>query len=384
MRLPGASRFKWGWVKPYKRRTASLWHFPEVSPRTGQPIDWMYDTPKSGYEAIKVWGPHTLELKGMPMGKTPEYMQERLRRFFSKYGHIQHCRALPHPLDPYQCEGTAYVTFRNRYASLKALRSPLRFPDSLHNHIVRMRHLDTDKENDWQYIYKVRHYNHQILSITRQLYAKLAHGPCQLSKVAVGLYEHEYQVGKEYKLGKLGAKRTADQSIMHRFNSWAAYLTTAPFSDLFDVTGSDAEHPSRRWVRRKIVSESYLERALVKADIVLFHMLERECTVHWRKGKPPLPEYVKKNILFWDHKPPFIEELQIYSRPITFFRIYDESHLFKLRLKRERNKNKKERRAAVKQQRQIQMQQQGVTPHDPLPLPFQQPATKSQPAVAAT
>ena len=40
----------------------------------------MYDDPKSGYEARDAFGPHTIELKGMPMGRTPEYMQERLRR----------------------------------------------------------------------------------------------------------------------------------------------------------------------------------------------------------------------------------------------------------------------------------------------------------------
>ena len=44
----------------------------------------MYGTPASGYEARAVFGPHTLELRGMPMGRTPEYMQERLRRFFAK------------------------------------------------------------------------------------------------------------------------------------------------------------------------------------------------------------------------------------------------------------------------------------------------------------
>lgn len=61
-----------------------------------------------------MFGPHTIELDGMPMGRTPEYMQERLRRFFSKFGIVKICRAIPHELDPYQCQGKAYVTFRDR------------------------------------------------------------------------------------------------------------------------------------------------------------------------------------------------------------------------------------------------------------------------------
>ena len=29
----------------------------------------------SGYEAVRIYGENTLELKGMPLGKTPEYVQ---------------------------------------------------------------------------------------------------------------------------------------------------------------------------------------------------------------------------------------------------------------------------------------------------------------------
>ena len=30
---------------------------------------------KKGYEAVRIYGENTLELKGMPLGKTPEYVQ---------------------------------------------------------------------------------------------------------------------------------------------------------------------------------------------------------------------------------------------------------------------------------------------------------------------
>ncbi len=49
----GASKFKAHYTIPYQRlNTTSLYHFPEVSKVTGKPIDWLYDTPKSGYLLI--------------------------------------------------------------------------------------------------------------------------------------------------------------------------------------------------------------------------------------------------------------------------------------------------------------------------------------------
>merc|ERR1719453_125036 len=165
---------KWHFSLPYVReQPGSLFHYPEVSHVSGKPVDWFHGEPTDGYYGVHTYGEHTLELKGMPMGRTPEYMQERLRRFFSKFGPVRHCRAEPHPLDPYQCEGTAYVSFRDREASLKALKAPLKFPASLHDKVIHMRHLDTDKTNDPDYFEKAKFWDRQLLALARSLHEQL-------------------------------------------------------------------------------------------------------------------------------------------------------------------------------------------------------------------
>jgi hypothetical protein len=58
----------------------SLFHFPDVSKTTQTEIDWMWNEPKSGYEFRDILGEHTVELTNIPMGITPEKMQERFRR----------------------------------------------------------------------------------------------------------------------------------------------------------------------------------------------------------------------------------------------------------------------------------------------------------------
>eukprot|EP00386_Alphamonas_edax_P008407 GDKI01027584.1.p1 GENE.GDKI01027584.1~~GDKI01027584.1.p1 ORF type:complete len:427 (-),score=62.35 GDKI01027584.1:300-1580(-) len=356
----GASRFRWTFQKPYIQRSKSLYHYPDVSKVTGEKVDWLYGAPKSGYEAVAIYGPNTIELKGMPMGRTPEYMQERLRRFFSKFGPVVHCRCTPHALDPYQCEGTAYITFRTKRASLVALKAPLKFPGSLHYKIVRMRHLDTDKENDWQYIYKAEHWNKQIVSICKQLYTQLgpplpppgfsietaipvsgnavstspAHPVARsLDKVWEGLYEHEYGIGR---------KRTADLSVYKRLGSWDALLTTSPFDQLFHVSGDTNTPPGERYVRRKLLSSEQLDRVLIRCHNVLKKKLAEELSVHWREGKIQLPEWVQKRVSAWQHKEVLPHEVQIMSRTKDVYKIHDERLLFKLKLQKERNKKKAE------------------------------------------
>merc|ERR1712110_125651 len=124
-------------------------------------------------------------------------MQERLRRFFAKFGPVVQCRAEPHPLDPYQCEGTAYVTFRDRGTALKALKAPLKFPASLHDKVVSMRHLDSDKRNDPDYYEKAKFWNGELLTLAKQLHTQLSEDDTlladgkSLASVGRGLYEHE-------------------------------------------------------------------------------------------------------------------------------------------------------------------------------------------------
>jgi len=377
----GGSYFKWYFVKKYIRRTPSPFHYPELSPVTGKQIDWMYAVPKSGYEGALIYGPHTLELKGMPMGRTPEYMQERLRRFFSKFGPIKMCRCVPHPLDPYQCEGTAFITFRTKYAALQALKAPLKFPTSLHSHIVRMRDLDSDKTNDPLYIYKAEHWNSEVLSLCRQLHSSLrANGPMDVQHCWRGLREREY-----------GTKKivAADEAVFRRFGSWSAMFSCPPFDELFcvsteveraergppphsqispppvptrvdvDMQGGVDDHPSvcgdaleetggretgAVRVSARLLGSEQMERVLVRCRGKLQRRLAAELQVYWREGRIELPDVIKKRVLAWTHAPQLPEEIQFMSRTKDFYRIHDEHVIFKMRLKREKKKRKDERK----------------------------------------
>jgi hypothetical protein len=402
---------KWHFNLPYVReRPESLFHYPEVSRVSGKPINWYHEEPTDGYYGVNVFGENTLELKGMPMGRTPEYMQERLRRFFSKFGPVQHCRAESHPLDPYQCEGTAYITFRDRAASLKALKAPLKFPASLHDKVVYMKHLDTDKQNDPDYYEKGKFWNNELISLARQLYSQLSSSPekqnngVTLTSVGNGLFERELlpvapqarcatssgRGGIPKKLGGicLGPTRNvpAKVAVRQRFGSWEAFIAEPPFDELFsleivpmpagettapsakaeaEVSSSSTASPADDAaedapqgilvVRPRLVSATQRIRTLARARMMLAKRLHDEFSVWWREGKVALPEYTQDRIKWWDHKPRLPFELQILSRSKDRHKIHDERFLYRRQLIKARNAKRAEHRAEWKEERKQQL-----------------------------
>ena len=341
----GASMMKWRFKYPYRRHVpSSHYHYPEVSKIDGNAIDWLYGMPKSGYEATKIYGKHTLELKGMPMGRTPEFMQERLRRFYSKFGPVVHCRAMPHPLDPYQCEGTAFITFRNKGASMAAIKAPLRLCPSLHRRNITRRCLDTDKVMDGKHMNRIEGYDKNLLSIAEQLHVKLLdqQKPQRLDQIHEGLSEQGFEAGDRIDV--------AGTSVIQRFGNWEKFLSFHPFDDLFALTG-DPELPAReRSVRPKLMTAEARKRLLVKAKWALYHKLVAEVRPHWRMGKK-LPEYVERQarITMGIFKDPLHPELQMMSRSRLSYKIYDEKFMYKMTLRKKRNEMRKENRDEYRQ-----------------------------------
>lgn len=325
---PGGSFMKWRFTKKYERHSNSYYHYPVVSKVTGEKIDWLYDSPKSGYEAVDVWGPHTIELKGMPMGRTPEYLQERLRRFFSKFGPIAACRAIPHPLDPYQCQGTAYVSFKFRQSLPQAIRAPLIFPLSLHSKVVKMRDLATDKENDPAWIHKQKFWNAQCIDVARQLYSALQReGPRPLLDAWKGICERAFEAEK----GVIGKKSTADRCVYERFGGWEQFLSAEPFSELFNISGDSNVHPKLRVLNAKIVSMELSNRIFIRSEGILARRLHATVSIPWREGRMELPKWTQKHVDFWQHKPALPMILQYQSRSKDIYKVYDERLILKLR-----------------------------------------------------
>lgn len=331
---PGASRMRWYFVKPYVRWDPnSLLHYPEVSHVDGKRIDWMYSEPKSRYDAVDIYGPNTIELRNLPMGRTPEYLQERLRRFFSKFGAVTFCRCMPHDLDPYQCNGTGYVTFRSKEASVAAASANLLLPYSLHSKIIAIRHLDTDKTNDPDYIHKQRHYIKQCVNVARDVYEKLVKtGPCNLRDIALGIYERNYYSSKWHKAGL---------SILMRFGSWADFLEDPSLKGMFHI------HDGK--VTLGLHCKDTMEQTLHKFFIKQSVSLDDELTVHWREGRIQVPSRVQEEMDELYHLLPLPVHLQLLSKSHTMYRMHDERHMLKIQLKQKRNEARRLARNAKKQ-----------------------------------
>jgi len=367
----GASKMKWNFTVPYVREVDSLYHYPEKSAISGEPINWMHDEPNDGYDGTRNFGEHTLELKGMPFGRTPEYMQERLRRFFSKFGPVVNCRAEPHSLDPYQCQGTAWVTFRDTSTALKALRAPLKFPASLHDKVVNMKHLDSGKKNDPDYFEKSKFWNVQLLKLARDLHSELLSGSQTRAEgkplylIGADLLEHELVAtpaqhelrgrgGVPPSKGLAGAPTRlvpAGPAVKRRFGSWEAFLAESPFDELFSMEEGAG---SRVVVKPRLVSATQRVRIMNRARRVLARRLHEELSLYWREGRIPLPEYTQRRVDWWDHKPPLPFEVQIQSRTKDRHKIFDEKFIFRRQLIKARNEQRNERRAEWAQERKKQ------------------------------
>lgn len=238
----------------YIRRFDSLHHYPIWNTKQRGTLDWLYIKPLSGYEVSPIWsqsqsnwsrppvqyqisffkicqalrqfGPHTLQLNGIPHGITNQFIEERLRRFFSKFGPIVRCHSVPHPRDAFQSSGIAFITFDSRVAALRASRSHLKFPRSFGNRVIQLRNLENDvtQNGDW-YSFEL-HVCDQLRSIARDLYALLASHPSgiPLQKLSKLLTERGF---------KGSAIHSAWLSVHRVFGSWQQFIDSPPMRKLF-------------------------------------------------------------------------------------------------------------------------------------------------------
>jgi len=308
----GASFMKFRPVIPYKRKSESLIQYPEVSQVTGQKISWMSDTPTSGYEGMKIYGDNTIEIKGLPMGFTPEYMQERMRRYFSKFGSVTVCRALNHPLDPYQCEGTAFITFRDMSSAEKAVKSVIRLSPRMDNRVLSLRLLATDDvHNGKETIEDTKSENLILVEAVKDMHHRLLESSDGLALTGLNLSAGVTDI------------------ILRRFDSIHQFVCS--LGHILTLT-SDGQVFGRRLVD--------IDREIDKLRSKFASDLEDQLTVHWRVNAPikNLPEYTKRRIDLWEKKDKLPFDLQILSRDFRQHKIHDEKFLIESRKKRERRR----------------------------------------------
>lgn len=310
-------------VIPYERHHPSLFHYPAVSEVTGKPIDWRYGKPTSGFEPLVIYGRNTVEIKGLPMGKTPEYMQERLRRYFSKFGSVTLCRALNHPLDAYQCEGTAFISFRDFASCESAVKSTIRLGSrDMGYKVLSLRVLETGETHDGkQDIASKKAEIDTISSLTERLFMQLK------------------QSMRSWDLDSLDISETEAGLLSKRFGSVSKYFERLKTLFLFSEEGEI--------VARRLVD---YQRELADFRQSLNRELDESLSIHWRVNAPikDLPEYTKRQIRLWDKKDPLPFDLQILSRDMRQHRVFDEKFLVDSKKKRERSRNRAEsRRSAI-------------------------------------
>ncbi|KAL8428090.1 hypothetical protein ACSSS7_007395 [Eimeria intestinalis] len=319
--VPGASRMRWPYQPPTAAASAAAsasaaadWREwvrrPVLSPETGEPTDWLHKAPTSGkgilseytLEAISVYGPEVVRVEGLPFGKTPEFLQERLSRYFSRFGALRSVHVLPHPRDPYQTCGTAYVGFECREGALKAVRLPIRLPASLHFKVLRLQHVATGRCSDELYIHRKLHANRNILFLARQLYLELVRegSPLSLSCLRRRVFVRAF---------------CGDRSIPHTRGAWLSYSSSnnnnnssssssSNNSSNSSNTGEETAPPAssggaaarkkqqqEMLLAARLIAPDQLDVLLKRGSRLLHRKLEAELSVHWRQGKPRLPEY---------------------------------------------------------------------------------------------
>ena len=313
----GASHMKHYPVIPYERLDPSLLHYPVTSSTSGKKVNWLYDTPKSGYEPMKAYGENSIAVRGLPMGVTPEYMQERLRRYFSKFGPVTMCRALNHPLDPYQCEGTGYVTFREAASCESAMKSVIRLGSrKLGYKVLSLRLLATDDQVDGrERIASARSSNDLIVDLTERLYELML-------------------AGGSWTIDSLGISAEDRSCLESKYESVSAYFEA--------VRGLFAVEDGTVFPRRLINVEAELSHLRLR----LAQELDESLSVHWRVNAPTkaLPEYTQRRVEMWDKKDPLPFDLQILSRDFRHRKIHDEKFLVEAKKRRERSHNRAQSR----------------------------------------
>eukprot|EP00923_Selenidium_pygospionis_P051985 GHVN01090000.1.p1 GENE.GHVN01090000.1~~GHVN01090000.1.p1 ORF type:complete len:414 (+),score=67.42 GHVN01090000.1:1357-2598(+) len=333
----------------YERRNDSLHHYPHVklSPTANDTtkVDWVMGVPSGGYEQAYAMGPNTIELKMLPFGMTPELLQERLRRWFSKYAPVKDCRVLPHAQDLYQSSGVGYVTLDSPQGVSEALRHPLIFPKELNGRGVEvtMRALDTDEVNDDDAARKRLSWARVACQgVVPELYHYLTNrGPLPLSLLSERIealnslddvFPAKWTSTRQLSVVMKTKPRPnsvnggrlkfltcrGDEAVVNTFGSWEVFLQCDELKGLFKVVV--IAEPQSPQSPQMIVVPRIASTLLVKAcartlEDALVSQWRREVFVPWRQNKRDLPQYTQDRIKEWEYKAPLDPMLQLQSIP---------------------------------------------------------------------
>ncbi|GAW81122.1 hypothetical protein, conserved [Plasmodium gonderi] len=314
--------------KKQKKKDTTLFHQPLYSKNSKSFIDWRYNTPKSGYEYMYIYGENTIEITNLPNNKTNEYIQERLRKSLNKYGRLKIIRCLSNRNDPYINNNICYATFHNKKDMYKCIRNiNIRFPASLQYKILKFKSLYSNKSNYYNYFFKQDHYNYSVINIALNLFKYLQNNKCVLNikDIYKNIFEYTYY---PYKI------ITSGISVYKVFNNWINFINF--FDNLFlKIIKGDTI-----FICAKIVDDQNIS---IYLNNKLIQLKKKTCasnSLYWRQDSLQLPEEIESKINN-DHPKKLKEEMQLLSKTKDFYKIHDERHLLKLKLNKERKEKKR-------------------------------------------
>jgi RNA recognition motif. (a.k.a. RRM, RBD, or RNP domain) len=315
-----------GFYKPfrgasYMKRAPIIKHDPEVAAQLTiiTPPDKL-----KGPELLRVYGNRVVKLLNLPTMRTPEYLQDRLMKYFTKFGNVVQVRVFPHKLDPYQSSGVGVVVFEQKKSCLDALKEPLLFPYPLGGKVVRMMFVAEGKWNDQGLANRLTKRAQELTDIAKDIYQKISSSP-DPQKFHNLVIPHR-------------------QKIRLLFENYEEFFETTEMKELFRFD------PSTGFLM--IAPNPNPETAFVRLKNALAQLAIRRLSVDWRKGKLQMldmPLQTKKKIELIDHKDPLPESLQVLSRDFKRMRVFDEKNIVKQKQRDEKRPGLKQARSARRQ-----------------------------------
>lgn len=219
-----------------------------------------------------------MQVSNVPFMITNQAIEDRLHRFFIKYGTVTHCHSVPHPGDSFQSSGVAYVSFANKFSAFKAVQEArLRFSDRFHCRIATLRSLETDVHQNPAWYRQEREACQTVVAVARCLYRRLAAYP-------EGIFLDKIRALVETSDQHETLLDSPVQSVMRIYGSWREFFDAHPFRKLFALSLVAPQHNrfSSSENPRSLTKDIYAKRYRIARKLSL--MIQRGITVKlWKE-----------------------------------------------------------------------------------------------------
>lgn len=235
------------------------------------------------WQGVQQFGPHTLQLTGLPHGVANQFIEERLRRFFSEFGTVLRCHSVPHFRDSFQSSGVGYVSFESKISAEKAAKAHIKLGNDFTGRVLHITNLGTDTKQDRHWYQRELHACQEVTSIARQLYLLLDKYPRGIPVTDVSKYIMEKRFGG-------GALKSSGSSVYCVYGSWLEFFDSQSMQKMFIISGLHHKNT----LKLPTVSPSAAADRVCNAIAGMIH--RGEWMEQWNKKSPVIwPEMVPRS-----------------------------------------------------------------------------------------